>query len=394
MQRNKFLWTVLSIIMFLSFTATAVPAQEEQQEPQKDPVKEKQLEVEALLKQIKENSEKANQLYSELKNEAESLRNQAFQKLDFIKTVIQKEEKNPNVNKGEMVKAKALQSEAQALFKKNEYRKVIETVDKALGHISQVPIVSLSVSPVLFSPDGNGINDVLIIKPNVISQIDVQEWKLTIKKIVSKNEEIVVKVFSDKGDPSKVIKWDGEEGGELIVDSVSSYVVEMEVIDKNAGVGRSGRVQFKTDIYVNKTDRGMVIDVSSIIFDYNKDTLKTEYKDIVKRIYTFLLAYPEYNIIIEGHTDATGPVKSNWELSQKRAKSVVNYLKELGMEEKRIREQGLGESLPRTIIYEKRGLNRRVVFILLKDEDDILNYEETIKKLDLNKEVEMEKEIK
>ncbi|MDD5067551.1 MAG: OmpA family protein, partial [bacterium] len=171
-----------------------------------------------------------------------------------------------------------------------------------------------------------------------------------------------------------------------------SYIAEMTVRDEKGGMGKSSQVKFKTDIFTTRTERGLLINISIIKFDYNKADLKTEYKKLVKKVYNFLLQYPDYSIIIEGHSDSLGKAPENQVLSGKRADTVAGYLAELGMERNRIRVYGLGESLPSTELWKKLALNRRVSFILLKTAEDLNIYESFIKQLDLNKEVQMKGE--
>jgi outer membrane protein OmpA-like peptidoglycan-associated protein len=73
-------------------------------------------------------------------------------------------------------------------------------------------------------------------------------------------------------------------------------------------------------------------------------------------------------VIIEGHTDDTGNEEHNLELSENRAKSVMNYLAGRGIPVKRLSFLGMGETTP---LYpntsdENRRRNRRVDFLLLK----------------------------
>ncbi|MBN1898520.1 MAG: OmpA family protein, partial [Spirochaetes bacterium] len=296
----------------------------------------------------------------------------------------------PYVNKQGLPKAKELQKTATGLFSEYEYRKVIETVNEALAYISKVPILTIKVTPEIFSPDNDGKNDVLEIVPDIFSITKLDRWIAAVtKQEEGQKQGIEIIKWAEKGDPPKVIKWDGKIDGRLAVDSASSYVAELVVIDEKNAVESSGKVRFKTDIFTEETERGLLIDVSSIIFDYNSDVLKPEYKPIVKMVYDFLLRYPEYSIIIEGHTDSSGPAQRNKALSEKRAQSVTDYLVELGMKKDSLEAYGLGESLPKTMDKNKMGLNRRVAFILIKNKDDMMKYKYFVKKLRFDREVEM-----
>lgn len=71
-------------------------------------------------------------------------------------------------------------------------------------------------------------------------------------------------------------------------------------------------------------------------------TTKTNLNDLAK----VLNKYSDTNILIEGHTDATGKRDYNQSLSEKRAASVSNYLKSLGVAGPRVTNVGYGPDQP------------------------------------------------
>jgi len=74
------------------------------------------------------------------------------------------------------------------------------------------------------------------------------------------------------------------------------------------------------------------------------------------------------SIRIEGHTDSIGAAYENQSLSLNRAKSIQEYIKTKGIDEKRLLVSGFGESKPIADNKKKegRGLNRRVEFIIVE----------------------------
>ena len=350
------------------------------------------LQIQELLKSIKGKNEKARNLFMEAKIKADSLFMEAEQKLKYLNETIEKAKKSKVVDKKELEKAVGLNNEAKKLFEEHEYVKVIEIVNKALEYISKVPVVSVSVTPQLFSPDGDGENDILTLKSDIFSLNKVTSWTLMIKKKEEgEKEEIEIRTWTGKGTLTDTIKWDGKYKEKIAVDSASSYIAELIAIDEKNGVGKSSKVKFKTDIFTTKTERGLLISISSIRFAYRKADLKSKYKKIVKMVHNFLLKYPEYSIAVEGHSDASGKADENKILSGKRANSVADYLIELGMDKKRIKVYGLGEALPKTYYRRKRALNRRGSFILLRTLEDTKKYGDYIRKLNFYEEVKMKK---
>jgi OOP family OmpA-OmpF porin len=79
-------------------------------------------------------------------------------------------------------------------------------------------------------------------------------------------------------------------------------------------------------------------------------------------------AYPNLKIEVNGYTDALGSESGNLKLSQKRAKSVRDYLTSKGVAIDRIKAQGFGEQNPVADngTPEGRQKNRRIEIVPLE----------------------------
>jgi outer membrane protein OmpA-like peptidoglycan-associated protein len=101
---------------------------------------------------------------------------------------------------------------------------------------------------------------------------------------------------------------------------------------------------------------------SGILFDVNKAALKPASKTNLTDLARILNKYPDTNILVEGHADATGSEEWNLELSRSRASTVVNYLSGHEVLETRFTTMGYGESQPIATndTPEGRASNRRV----------------------------------
>jgi outer membrane protein OmpA-like peptidoglycan-associated protein len=87
--------------------------------------------------------------------------------------------------------------------------------------------------------------------------------------------------------------------------------------------------------------------------------------DLLKEVAGILKANPQMGLLrIEGHTDSKGSDETNLKLSQQRAESVKAFLVKEGVDEKRLKAVGMGESKPIADNKTKEGksLNRRVEF--------------------------------
>lgn len=101
---------------------------------------------------------------------------------------------------------------------------------------------------------------------------------------------------------------------------------------------------------------------SGILFDVNKTDLKPVAQQNIRELSETLKKYEDTNILIEGHTDDTGADEYNQTLSERRAKSVSDYLTTLGVDNSRVTTTGYGEQQPiaDNTTAQGREQNRRV----------------------------------
>ncbi|MDT8308821.1 MAG: OmpA family protein [Bacteroidales bacterium] len=134
-------------------------------------------------------------------------------------------------------------------------------------------------------------------------------------------------------------------------------------IEKNAAFK-----EVSLDILMKKVEIGKSIVLKNIFFDYNRATIKSESKKELERLITLLEEMPDLKLEISGHTDSIGSVAYNQDLSERRAKAVVDHLTTNGVDSRRLVYKGYGEILPiaPNSTEEGRALNRRTEFIVLE----------------------------
>jgi outer membrane protein OmpA-like peptidoglycan-associated protein len=228
------------------------------------------------------------------------------------------------------------------------------------------PAIRLDVSPELFSPDGDGRNDTLTIRPVLTDISPIKAWRISIFD----SEGSVFKTFTGTGMPAQEISWDGVSDTGVLVDSGDDFTMVMEATDTAFNTASSEEAAFSVDILVIPTDRGLKIRASSVQFGHNTAELtgdKTH--QVLDKIASVLQKYDRYSVIVEGHTDSTGDEQYNRYLSEKRAKSVGEYLVKMGVSADRLSFAGHGELYPVDTNHtsEGRRRNRRVEFILIRD---------------------------
>jgi outer membrane protein OmpA-like peptidoglycan-associated protein len=101
---------------------------------------------------------------------------------------------------------------------------------------------------------------------------------------------------------------------------------------------------------------------SGILFDFDKSSLRPASQEQIRKFAEALKKYEDTDILIAGHTDATGSDDYNMRLSRQRAESVASYLEQLSVTRTRLTITGLGETQPIATndTAEGQQLNRRV----------------------------------
>jgi OOP family OmpA-OmpF porin len=106
----------------------------------------------------------------------------------------------------------------------------------------------------------------------------------------------------------------------------------------------------------------LTIDLKGVNFDFDKDTLRPDAVVILDEAVAVLAKYPELRVEVAGHTDSKGTDEYNQDLSQRRAKTVFDYLASKGIDAGRmVGPNGYGESRPidTNDTEEGRANNRR-----------------------------------
>lgn len=89
--------------------------------------------------------------------------------------------------------------------------------------------------------------------------------------------------------------------------------------------------------------------VENIFYDFDKATLRPESTQALDELVQLLKDNPHITIEMASHTDRIGTEEYNIDLSQRRAKSVIDYLIAVGIAPDRLQYQGYGKSRPKTV---------------------------------------------
>lgn len=124
-------------------------------------------------------------------------------------------------------------------------------------------------------------------------------------------------------------------------------------------------------VYVSMSDK--------LLFQSGSDQVEAKGKDALKTLAGVMEKHPDIDILVEGHTDnipiSTAVFKDNWDLSVKRATSIVRILTtDFSLAPTRVAAAGRGEFFPKASnsTAEGRAKNRRTEIILSPKLDEML----------------------
>ena len=188
---------------------------------------------------------------------------------------------------------------------------------------------------------------------------------------------------------------DNEELMEKIADrenELADRITRVEELERLIASQKQAMVDLKenlSDALLNYKDKGLTVEVrdskvyismeNKLLFKSGSWTLELEGQRAISRLGDVLADNPDISILIEGHTDnipysGRGSLKGNWDLSTKRATSIVNTLLEnIEILPQNLTAAGRGEYLPvaTNSTIEGRAANRRIEVILSPKLDEI-----------------------
>jgi outer membrane protein OmpA-like peptidoglycan-associated protein len=126
------------------------------------------------------------------------------------------------------------------------------------------------------------------------------------------------------------------------------------------------REQLNVILETRETARGLVVNLSDVLFDTGSANLKPGAREKLARIAGIVLSHPTLQVQVEGHTDSVGSEDYNQRLSERRADSVRTYLVRQGIAPGTVGTAGYGESQPvvSNTTPAGRQQNRRVELVI------------------------------
>jgi outer membrane protein OmpA-like peptidoglycan-associated protein len=127
--------------------------------------------------------------------------------------------------------------------------------------------------------------------------------------------------------------------------------------------------QFNAVLETRDTARGLIVNMSDVLFDTGKFSLRPLAREKLARVAGIVSGHPGMKLEVEGHTDSVGGDAYNQTLSEKRGDSVRDYLTNAGMAESAVTSKGFGKTQPVATNDTAAGRqqNRRVELVISGD---------------------------
>ena len=124
--------------------------------------------------------------------------------------------------------------------------------------------------------------------------------------------------------------------------------------------------QFNLILETRDSARGLIVNLSDVLFDFSKFTLRPPTREKLAKISGIILAHPGLKLEVEGHTDDVGSDEFNQKLSEQRSDAVRTYLMEQGLNGDLITSVGFGKTVPSVpnTNAANRQKNRRVEMVV------------------------------
>jgi outer membrane protein OmpA-like peptidoglycan-associated protein len=127
--------------------------------------------------------------------------------------------------------------------------------------------------------------------------------------------------------------------------------------------------QFNAILQTRDTARGLIVNMSDVLFDTAKFSLRPLAREKLAKIAGIVSGHPGLRLAVEGHTDSVGGDEYNQRLSEQRGDAVRDYLTQAGMPTSSVTAVGLGKSDPvaSNSTASGRQQNRRVEIVISGD---------------------------
>ncbi|WP_411894070.1 OmpA family protein [Winogradskyella sp. A2] len=185
-----------------------------------------------------------------------------------------------------------------------------------------------------------------------------------------------VTLLDSEGNKVSTKSTNGDGLAEFIVECEQNFELEVSMADydsRKVPVIGTNEEELEVRVFLPPIEKLIVedkIELQPIYFDFDKSNITAQAAFELDKLVQIMNKYPEIVVNATSHTDTRGPASYNNRLSERRAKSTVQYVISQGIDESRISAEGKGESELKvecggSCTEEQHQENRRSEFIIV-----------------------------
>ena len=243
-------------------------------------------------------------------------------------------------------------------------------------------IATIKGKEVIVPPGGKIIEvnkeEKVIRKDEVVAKVNGLDKIINKSDKVRKIGGVDIVVASDhdvvdiQGEPTVVLKEKTQLGTEkqrfIITATGEGKVFTTSVLEIDPGeIAGAKKIRATEPMEIQTVRKGQPIRLNDVSFSTSSAVLNGICMDVLDELVMYLSTKVHMKIAIHGHTDNRGNDQENIILSKNRAKEVMDFLINNGIEENRLSYNGFGASKPKESNTNEKGrsINRRVEFVIL-----------------------------
>lgn len=208
------------------------------------------------------------------------------------------------------------------------------------------------------------LNDVLVASTVVDSKTGKPVNAASVTLYDDQGNKVLSKVTNSDGTVDFIIESDKDAELEVVLDGYVSQKIKVSATNEE---------EVKLNIMLDPIDeivKPEEIILNPIFFEFDKSNVTAQAAFELDKLVQIMNKYPEMVINAKSHTDNRGSASYNERLSDRRAKTTVQYVISKGIDKSRISGEGLGENEPKVdcgsnCTEEEHQMNRRSEFIIV-----------------------------
>lgn len=226
-------------------------------------------------------------------------------------------------------------------------------------------IVNYFLDGVTMTPDPEADGDLKVL-PRVQVKLLDQEGEVLDEELTQDDGRFSFRVYENENYNLVAERQGGEE--QFLI-TRSEYTTMNKAINRDTLTDLVTNVRFDTLMVLEKIEKNKIFVLENIYYDLDRDEIRTDAAKELNKLVTILQDNPELKIELSSHTDDRNTDAYNLDLSERRARSAVEYLVSQGIDPSRLVAKGYGESqllIPNAQTEEEHQVNRRTEFKILE----------------------------